>query len=110
MLMLAKCYAVGHWTDKNVERAEALISEAAVKGNNEAVYLKGVIDDMKKNNKVDMEGLLRIQHSQFWCLFSYHLLDAVNMSQKSAMEKAVFVMSVVPLKTINFTCQFFRKQ
>ena len=39
MVMLAKCCALARGMERNAERAEALVSEAAKKGNNEARIL-----------------------------------------------------------------------
>ena len=47
MLMLAKCCAFGRGMEHDAERAESLISEAANKGNDEALCLMELINDWK---------------------------------------------------------------
>ena len=47
MVMLAKCCALARGMEHNVGRAEALVSEAAEKGNDEARFLLQLINDWK---------------------------------------------------------------
>ena len=55
MVMLAKCCALGLGMEHNAERAEALVSEAAEKGNDEARILLKLISDWKGNEYIDLE-------------------------------------------------------
>ena len=55
MVMLAKCCALGCGMEHNAERAEALVSEAAEKGNDEARFLLKLISDWKGNEYIDLE-------------------------------------------------------
>ena len=57
MVMLAKCYALGHGIEYNAERAEALVSEAAEKGNHEARVLLQLINDWKRKTTATLESL-----------------------------------------------------
>ena len=57
MLLLAKCCAFGHGMEHDAERAESLISEAANKGNKEALFLMKLIDDWKGQHRVNFDGL-----------------------------------------------------
>ena len=57
MVMLAKCCAIGRGMEHNAERAEALVSEAAEKGNHEARILLQLINDWKGKQRVDLERL-----------------------------------------------------
>ena len=57
MVMLAKCCALGRGMEHNAKRAEALVSEAAEKGNDEAPFLLKLIDDWKGIEHIDLEGL-----------------------------------------------------
>ena len=57
MLMLAKCCALGRGMEHNAERAEALVSEAAEKGNDEARVLLQLINDWKGKESIVLEGL-----------------------------------------------------
>ena len=56
MLMLAKCCALEHGMECNAERAESLISEAANKGNHEAMCLMWLIN-WKGKCSIDLDGL-----------------------------------------------------
>ena len=57
MVMLAKCCAFGRGMKYNAERAEALVSEAAEKGNHEARFLLQLINDWKGEECIDLESL-----------------------------------------------------
>ena len=54
MVMLAKCCALGRGTGQNAERAEALVSEAAEKGNHEARILLQLINEWKGKTHIDL--------------------------------------------------------
>ena len=58
MVMLAKCCAFGHGMEHNAERAEALVSDAAEKGNHEARILLQLINDWKGKERIDVSCLL----------------------------------------------------
>ena len=57
MVMLAKCCALGRGTEHSGELAEALVSEAAEKGNDEARVLLQLINDWKRKEHIDLRGL-----------------------------------------------------
>ena len=57
MLMLAKCCALGRGMEHNAERAEALVSEAAEKGNDEARILMKLISNWKGKETIDLRSL-----------------------------------------------------
>ena len=57
MVVLAKCCALGRCMEHNAERAEALVSEAAEKGNDEARILSQLINDWKGKERIDLIGL-----------------------------------------------------
>ena len=57
MVMLAKCCALGCGMEHNAERAEALVSEAAKKGNHEARFLFQLINDWKGKENIDLRCL-----------------------------------------------------
>ena len=57
MMLLAKCCALERGIEYNAERAEALLSEAAVKGNDEACILVEEINHWKGKQSVDLRGL-----------------------------------------------------
>ena len=57
MVMLARCCTLGHGMEHNAERTEALVSEAAEKGNSEARLLLQLISDCKGEERIDLKGL-----------------------------------------------------
>ena len=57
MVMLAKCCALGRGMEHNAERAEALVSDAAKKGNDEARFLLQLINDWKGTERLNLWGL-----------------------------------------------------
>ena len=59
MVMLAKCCTLGRGMERNVERAKALVSDAAKKGNNKARILMKLINDLKWKQSIDFYGLTK---------------------------------------------------
>ena len=57
MMMLAKCYASGFKVKQDAERADALVSEAAEKGNRELRKLIQLIKDWKWKNSIYLGSL-----------------------------------------------------
>ena len=57
MVMLAKCCALGRGMEHNAERAEALVSDAAEKGNQEACVLLDITNDWKGYERIDLSSL-----------------------------------------------------
>ena len=57
MVMLAKCCALGRGVERNAERADALVSEAAEKGNDEARILLKLINDWKGEESISLWSL-----------------------------------------------------
>ena len=57
MMMLAKCCALGHGMKHDTERAEALVSNAAEKGNHEARVLSQLINRWKGKECIYLERL-----------------------------------------------------
>ena len=57
MVMLAKCCALGRGMKPNAERAEALVSDAAEKGNDEARILLQLVNDWKGKESIDLGSL-----------------------------------------------------
>ena len=72
MLVLANCCVLGNGMERDAERAESLISEAAKKGNKEALCLMKLINDWKGQQSIDLSSLVidkRISRdSSFWYL------------------------------------------
>ena len=57
MMMLAKCCALARGMEHNAERAEALVSDAAEKGNYEARVLMRLINDWKGQQRISLSSL-----------------------------------------------------
>ena len=57
MVMLARCYAFSRGMKHNAERAEALISEAEKKGNDEARILMQLINHWKGKESIEFVSL-----------------------------------------------------
>ena len=57
MVLLAKCCALARGMQHNAERAEALVSEAAEKGNYEAYILLQLINDFKGKERIYLKCL-----------------------------------------------------
>ena len=57
MVLLAICCALGRGIEHSAERAEALVSEAAKKGNDEARVLLQLINDCKGKERIDSRRL-----------------------------------------------------
>ena len=65
MVMLAKCCALGRGTGQNAERAEALVSDAAEKGNHEARFLLQLINKWKGKESIGLWGLRKCFLKEF---------------------------------------------
>ena len=65
MVMLAKCCALARGMEHNAERAEALVSDAAQKGNHEARILMRFINYWKGKESIPFGGLRK-------CLLNKH--------------------------------------
>ena len=57
MVIFAKYCALGRGMERDAERAEALVSESAKKGNHEACLLLRLINHCKGKQYVDLESL-----------------------------------------------------
>ncbi len=57
MLLLAKCCALARGIEHNAERAEALLSDAAQKGNHEARILMQLINHWKGKESIEFVSL-----------------------------------------------------
>ena len=56
MVMLAKCCALGHGMEHTAKRAEALMSEAAEKGNYEAQSLRKLVTQFRGKESIILKG------------------------------------------------------
>ena len=59
MVMLAKCCAFGRGMEYDVKRAEALLSDAAKKENDEARILMKLINEWNGKDSIDLKSMQR---------------------------------------------------
>ena len=57
LLMLANCCALGLGTNRDVERAKALVREAAKKGQEEGQSLMRLLEIFKNKSEINVSGL-----------------------------------------------------
>ena len=103
MLMLAQCCAFGHGMERNTERAESLICEAAEKGNKEAQCLMELSNRWKEKQRIYLgclfttlgRGVLDI-HSNV-----YHR----GIKGVCTIERVCRLMNIVPCNEINLSRQ-----
>ena len=104
MVMLAKCCALAHGIEHDVERAEALVSEAAEKGNHEARILLQLINDWKGEKYVDFKSLrkclLRNSNGKTHCCDA----SAGCVQGDYTIERVALVMIIVPCRDLNLRC------
>ena len=73
MVMLAKCCVIARGVEHNAKRAEALVSDAAEKGNHEARLLMQFINNWKGKERISLKGLRKYflnelkWKNQHWC-------------------------------------------
>ena len=79
MVMLAKCCALARGMEHNTERAEALLSDAAQKGNEEARALMEFINDYKGQDSIVLnclrENLLMGPKREYSCWFRFNTVS-----------------------------------
>ena len=108
MLMLAKCCAFGHGMERDTERAESLISEAANKGNDEAWCLMKLINEWKRQQSINLEGLF----STHWTrIFGQNILMIITgrIEGELTIERVSLLMNIIPCKEIDLEgqmCQY----
>ena len=87
MVMLAKCCAFARGMEYNAERAKALVSDAADKGNDEAQYLMRFIQEYQEKDKIDLAGLWNAimcgrQTTHYnWCWFQGALIHIARLDE-----------------------------
>ena len=85
MVMLAKCCALGRGMEHNAERAEALVSEAAEKGNHEARILLQLINDWKGNERINLRSLWMCFLMEFDMKCSYVLFLQIASTENGQL-------------------------
>ena len=97
MVILAKCCALGHGMEHNAERAEALVSDAAKKGNHEARILLRFTNCWKGKESIYIWGLGQCflkepkKGKPHVCAISTGLFKG-----ECTIERVALVMNIVP--------------
>ena len=101
---LAKCCALGRGMAHNAERAEALVSEAAEKGNYEARFLFQLINDWKGKERIDLGCLRLFSRSSKW---KPHVdgISTGGIKGECTIERVALVMNIVPCRELILGCQ-----
>ena len=104
MVLLAKCCALGLGTEHGAERAEALISEAAEKGNDEARILMQLINDWKGKEPVYLRGLR--MHFSLGSLSKFAFVAfAERVKGECTIERVTLVMNIVSCRDLDLSRQ-----
>ena len=106
MVMLVKCCALARGMEYNAERAEALVSEAAEKGNHEACFLLQLINDCKGIERIDLTSL----RGCFLKILKWRthvcVVFTVYIDEECTIERVAFVMNIVPCRDLNLECLY----
>ena len=102
MLMLAKCCALGCGIKYDAKRAEVLMSEAAKKGNDEALILMKLINDWKGEETVDLGGLLPCFLSRLTGKIHDCVVFIVDFEGEWTVERVAVVMNIIPCRDLSF--------
>ena len=104
MVILAKCCALARGMEYNAERAEALVSEAAEKGNHEASFLLELINDWKGEERIDLTSL----RGCFLKILKWRthvcVVFTVYIDEECTIERVALVMNIVPCRYLNLKC------
>ena len=102
MVMLAKCCALGRGMEHNAERAEALVSEAAEKGNHEARILLRLINDWKGKEHVDLKSLRMCFLKDLKRKTHVCVVSAGRIKGEYTNERVTLVMNVIPCRSLDY--------
>ena len=102
MVMLAKCCALGCGIEHNAERAEALVSDAAKKGNKKARVLLQLINNWKGNERFDLRGLQKCFLKDLKWKTHICVVFTVRVSGGFTIERVALVMNIVPCRGLDF--------
>ena len=105
MLMLAKCYAHGVGIEHNGDRAEALVSDAAEKGNQEARILMRFINDWKGKECISLGGVEKRLHRGPCGRSSYRILPGGLVKGECTIERVALVMNIVSCRELDLEGQ-----
>ena len=104
MLIIAKCCAFGRGMEQNAERAESLISEAANKGNEEALCLMELMNNWKGQKSVNLEGLSGSHRKKISGMFIF-MFNTGQIKGELTIERVCLLMNIVPCKEFNLAGQ-----
>ena len=100
MVMLAKCCALGRGMEHDAERAEALVSEAADKGNHEARFLLRLINDWKGKEHLDLSGLQKCFLKEIKGKAHVCVVSTGRSKRECTIECVALVMNIVTCKSL----------
>ena len=104
MVMLAKWCALGHGIEHNAERAEALVSEAAKKGNDEARILLQLVNDWKGNERIYLGCLRKCFLKEFKKEKFMFVVSIGSIKGECTIERVALVMNIVPCRELDLRC------
>ena len=110
MVMLAKCCALARGIEHNGERAEALLSDAAQKGNEEARILMQLINDWKGKECISLGGVKKQLHGNPYGRHCYVVLPGGLVKGEWTIERVAFVMNIVPCRELDLEGQTSERQ
>ena len=105
MMMLAKCCALARGMEHNAECAEALVSDAAMKGNDEARILMKLINDWKGKEFIDFESLRNCLLNKHKWIIHVCIVSAERVKEDCAIERVTLVINIVPCRDLDLGCQ-----
>ena len=101
MLTLARYCAFGLGINQNPERAEALVSDAAKKRNDEARILMKLINDWKGKQSIDLDGLKKYLFKGFNDMVHVCSVFAGCLDRECTIECVALVMAIVPCQRLH---------
>ena len=111
MVMLAKCCALARGMERNAERAEALVSEAAKKRNDEARILLQLINNWKGNERIDLRRLRKCFLKELKKRKT-HVCDSAERcgNRECTIERVALVINIIPCRELNLSGKAQKRQ
>ena len=101
MLMLAKWCALGHGMEHNGERAEALVSDAAKKGNDEARVLLQLINEWKGKERINLGSMPKCLLKGLKEKIHVCIVLTGGIKGECTIERVALVMSILSCQDLN---------
>ena len=105
MVMLAECCAFARGIEHNAGRAEALLSDAAQKGNEEARILMQLINHWKGKERVDLKGLRKCLLKIVNVEIHFCVASVVSVRGKRMIERIALAMNIVSCRELDLRSQ-----